>query len=175
MLTAARALILRKGFAGTTIADIAAKAGVAAPTVYATFGSKKGIVAGLLDRARFGEAYEAAVSSVLELKDAAGLLRGAARIARTIYEAERTELALLSVSPELAQMEKERDAMRFTAQQPVVDSARKQLKVPPDEARAVLWTLTGRDLFSSLVEGRGWTPARYEKWLGELLVSTLLK
>jgi TetR/AcrR family transcriptional regulator, regulator of cefoperazone and chloramphenicol sensitivity len=48
ILDAARRLILSKGFADATIEGIACEAGVAAPTVYAAFGSKRGIVQGLM-------------------------------------------------------------------------------------------------------------------------------
>src|ERR1700694_4992500 len=51
---AAQTLLVEKGFDGTTIDAIAREAGVAVQTVYAIFGSKRGIVAGLMDQARFG-------------------------------------------------------------------------------------------------------------------------
>ena len=44
---AARELFAVNGFAGTTIAGIAAKAGVSVQTVYATFGTKGAIVSAL--------------------------------------------------------------------------------------------------------------------------------
>src|SRR6266571_3883132 len=50
IVTAARALFASRGLEGATIAAIAEHAGVAVPTVYATFGSKREIMAALLAR-----------------------------------------------------------------------------------------------------------------------------
>jgi AcrR family transcriptional regulator len=58
ILDAAMGLFQKKGFDGTTIDAIAAEAGVAAPTVYAAFKSKRGIFMALLDSARFGQRYQ---------------------------------------------------------------------------------------------------------------------
>ena len=50
IVTAARQLFAAHGVDGTTVAAIASQAGVAEPTVYATFGSKREIMAALLAR-----------------------------------------------------------------------------------------------------------------------------
>jgi hypothetical protein len=42
------------------------------------------------------------------------------------------------------------------------------------DALATIWALTGTDLYHRLVIGLRWTPARYELWLTDLLVNTLL-
>ena len=46
ILAAAEELFLADGYGTTTIARVARQAGVAADTVYATFGSKRGILSG---------------------------------------------------------------------------------------------------------------------------------
>src|SRR5580693_6965427 len=66
---AARKLLEEIGYAGMTIPAVAKAAGVAVPTVYAIFGSKKGIVSELLDAARFGEAYHALIGQVMKSTD----------------------------------------------------------------------------------------------------------
>jgi hypothetical protein len=38
-----------------------------------------------------------------------------------------------------------------------------------DAARAVLWTMTSREVFRMLVRERGWTGDEYEAWLHETL------
>ena len=53
ILEAARRVISRNGFADATFEAIAAEAGVAAPTVYAAYGSKSGILQALMTRATF--------------------------------------------------------------------------------------------------------------------------
>lgn len=52
MLTAARTLFVSNGYAATTVADIAAEAGVALQTVYSAVGPKASLLLALLDQAR---------------------------------------------------------------------------------------------------------------------------
>ena len=86
---AARKLLEEIGYAGMTIPAVAKAAGVAVPTVYAIFGSKKGIVSELLDAARFGEAYHALIGQVMKSTDPMDRLAFAPRFARQIYESEK--------------------------------------------------------------------------------------
>jgi hypothetical protein len=53
---------------------------------------------------------------------------------------------------------------------------KRALKARLDVTRAadILWTLNHPDVYRLFVEGRGWTPERYEKWLGDALCSQLL-
>ena len=180
--TAARTLMATHGFDGTTIETIAREAGVAPQTVYAVFGSKKGIVAELMDRARFGPAYRQAVRMVKATDDPVQALRGVARIAGGIYHSEQAELDLLrgagTVSPELAVMARERESERYEAQAPVGAILAKSKRLRPGitvaTARDVIWTLSGRETYRMLVTERSWHLAQYEKWLGDLLVRSLL-
>jgi hypothetical protein len=61
----------------------------------------------------------------------------------------------------------------------VVESLRCDRALRPglgaDRAADVLWTLNHPDVYRLLVGERGWTPARYERWLGELLCAQLLR
>src|SRR5947209_9675697 len=49
LVEAARRLFMERGYTGTTIEQIAREAGVAVETVYATFGSKRAVLARLLN------------------------------------------------------------------------------------------------------------------------------
>lgn len=53
---------------------------------------------------------------------------------------------------------------------------RKALKpgMSVDEARDVLWTLNSHAVYEKLIEQRGWTPQRYQRWLTDTLASALL-
>src|SRR6266568_4686738 len=72
---AARKLLMKKGFAGATVEEIAREAEVSVPTVYAVFGSKEKIVAELINAARFGEEYERLTSRVHETRNGRQRLR----------------------------------------------------------------------------------------------------
>src|SRR5213593_948885 len=71
VLDAALRLFASKGFADTTVSDIAAEAGMATGTVYLYFPSKEHVLQGLHDR--FGEENEAAVAAAaVDAVDRAG-------------------------------------------------------------------------------------------------------
>jgi AcrR family transcriptional regulator len=179
---AARKLLIAKGFDGTTIEAVAREAGVATQTVYAIFGSKRGIVAALMDRARFGPDYAEQVSRVREETDPALRLMLTAGVARRVYDAERGELDVLRgagvVAPELAAMVRARERERYDGQGHTIELMVEQRRLRPEldalAARDVLWALTGRETYRLLVIERKWSPDRYERWLGTLLQAALL-
>jgi AcrR family transcriptional regulator len=179
---AARQLILNKGYEAATIEAIAREAGVAAPTVYAVFGSKRRILTELIDRAAFGPAYQDLISEVKDLADPIVRLKMAPRIARQIYDSERSEFDLLRkagvVIPELAAIEYERECGRYEAQAQtianLVESGRLLPGLDEKEARDILWTFTGRDIYRMLVVDRKWSSERYEKWLSNAIVFALV-
>jgi TetR/AcrR family transcriptional regulator, regulator of cefoperazone and chloramphenicol sensitivity len=179
---AATRILTKSGYAGMTIPAVALAAGVAIPTVYAIFGSKKGIIAELLDRARFGNEYHAIVGEALQVTDPLQRIDFAARIARRIYEAEIPIEDLLRgagmLAPELAAVETHDNRQRYDIQTSIIDSLidANMLRPPLDResARDILWTLTSRDLFRMLVRERRWTPIQFEAWLRETLIRELV-
>jgi AcrR family transcriptional regulator len=180
--SAARTLLEETGYAGMTIPAVARAAGVAVPTVYAIFGSKKGIVSELLDEARFGDAFQALLAEARRVGDPLELLAFPPRFARRVYEAEIPVENLLRgagmVAPELAAVEDERNCQRYDSQLMVIDALDRAKLLRPglgrDAARAVLWSLTSREMFRMLVRERGWTADAYEAWLTEALRRELL-
>jgi AcrR family transcriptional regulator len=175
--SAARRLLEETGYAGMTIPAVARAAGVAVPTVYAIFGSKKGIVSELLDAARFGEAYQTLLAQAKAVSDPLELLAFPPRFARQIYESEIPVENLLRgagmVAPELAAVEDERDWQRYDSQVMVIDRLEKakllRAGLSRDAARAVLWAVTSREMFRMLVRERGWSGEQYEMWLRGLI------
>ena len=88
ILAAARALFVERGYARTTVADIAAAARVAVPTVYASVGAKPVI----LDVLRHRIPEEAAVpadtrGAMSEAPDARSLISGTIAVIRRLLEA----------------------------------------------------------------------------------------
>jgi AcrR family transcriptional regulator len=177
-----RRLFLSVGFDGTTIDAIAREAGVAAQTVYSTFGSKRGILRELMERAVFGPGVEEAIRHVMATQDPVVRLRLMPRIPRLIYDAQRAELELLqgagAIAPELATLARELECRRFEGQKPHIvllsEAGRLRAGLDVPAARDILWALTGWELYQSLVQEQGWTSDRYEAWLSELLVAALV-
>jgi TetR/AcrR family transcriptional regulator, regulator of cefoperazone and chloramphenicol sensitivity len=179
ILEAARRLISSKGFAAATFDAIAAEAGVAAPTVYAAFGSKSGIMQALMGRAAFNSNYENVVREANKSDDPATRLRFAAKIARGIFDSLRSEAEVLrgatAIAPDFI---RERERIRYERQAGLVKllEEKRALRpgLSPSEARDILWTLTSYDIHRRLVVERKWSPGHYEKWLGDTLIATLL-
>lgn len=180
ILDAARKMILNKGFAEATIEAIAAEAGVAAPTVYAAFGSKRGILQGLMERAAFSSGYTNLVREAMQSDDPETRLRYAAKIARSIFDSLRNESEVLrgatAVAPEFV---REKERLRYERQAGLVKLLEVKGALRPElnatAARDILWTLTSYDIHRRLVVERKWSADRYEQWLGDTLVRTLLK
>ena len=182
ILAAARTLFARRGIDKVTIAQIAGRARVAAPTVYAAFGSKEGLLRALMRTAMFGEGYEAARRRLEDVTDPVEMIALTPGIARSVYDGERDELGLLrgasSFSPSLRKLEQEFERLRFELQERRVrllfDQSRAKQGLAFDEARRILWMYTSRDVYRLLVHESGWSSERYEQWLRETLLSALV-
>jgi AcrR family transcriptional regulator len=182
IVEAARTLLRERGFDGTTINAIARAADVSPQTVYSAFGSKRGIVAEIFDRARFGPGYQSLIAQARDTTDPRVRLRFSARIARQIYDAERATLDLLRgagvVAPELAAMEREREDRRRDQQAPLIlalaETGSLRADLDTDAAHDVLWALTSRDIYRLFVIERGWSSTQYEDWLAEAIAREIL-
>jgi len=180
ILDAARQMILNKGFAEATIEAIAGEAGVAPPTVYAVFGSKRGILQGLMERAAFSSEYANLVREAVKSDDPATRLRYAAKIARRIHDSLRSESEVLRGASAMApEFIREKERIRYERQAGLVKLLEEKGALRPEvtetAARDILWTLTSHDIHRRLVVERKWSSDRYEQWLGDTLVLTLLK
>lgn len=183
VLGAAKALFVRHGIDRVTIAQIAAKAGVAASTVYALYKSKEGILRALMSGAIFGARFGAAQARLEEITDPVELVAMTAHVARAVYEGESAELGLLrgasAFSPALRRMEQEFEKIRFEMQEARVRllfaRGRQRAGLTFEEARRILWMYTSRDVYRMLVHEGGWTPDRYQQWLSEVLVAALVR
>ncbi len=182
IVDAAQRLLRRDGYAGTTIEAIAQEAQVSAPSVYAIFKSKTGILRELLDQAGFGPDYESAVQRALGAPDPVVRLRLAAPIARGIHESQSAILDLLRgagvVAPELARLERQKEGQRYERQEGTIallhNSGKLRSGLDYTTARDIFWALTARDLYRMLVRERKWSADKYEDWLSNTLVRSLV-
>jgi AcrR family transcriptional regulator len=183
ILQAARKLFARQGFEKTTISRLASEAGVAGPTIYASFQSKGGVLKALIEDSLFGGRYEALVQQAMASNDPRERIRMAATIARTVFDSEKSQTGILrgaaALSRELKAIEKSRERQRFERQAPTIALLFEQRRfargLDMGRARDVLWTLTSRDLYRMLVLERGWSSDDYEEWLADVLVRTLMR
>jgi AcrR family transcriptional regulator len=189
ILGAAQRLFERQGYAATTMAAIAAEAGVALKTVYLAFETKSGVLRALWNQLLRGDEGEAPVAErswyreVVEEPDPQRQLRLNARNSR----AAKTRIAdVLKVIREAAPVEPDTGALweriqtEFHANQRVIVerlAERKALRrgLDVDRATDILWTLNHPDVWQLLVGERGWTPEQYEQWFGDTACSQLLR
>ena len=165
IVEATRRLLRTEGYAGMTIEAIARSAGVSAPTVYAIFKSKTGILTELLDQSTFTPSYDKAVRPALSAPEPETRLRLAAGIARQIHDAQSVAFDLLRgagvVAPELAKLERQRETLRYERQERMIislrDAGRLRAGLDYAMARDVFWMLTGRDIYRLLVRERRWS------------------
>ncbi|TXL72371.1 TetR/AcrR family transcriptional regulator [Vineibacter terrae] len=182
ILDAAKELFTARGVDKVTISEIASVAGVSAPTLYALFQSKAGILKAVVERSFFNPRYVEIAQRAEKVRDPEEILRITASISRVILDTERNEIGLMRglsvLSPELGAIEAELETVRFTLQ---AARAKRLVKLVPaarrlglDRVRDILWMYTGRDVYRMLVLERGWSSDEYESWLAETLIRTLM-
>jgi AcrR family transcriptional regulator len=183
ILESAKTLFQPTGFEGVTIEQIAQAAGVSMPTIYALFQSKRGVLRALIDDALPTDQREALVEEVMQEKSPKVRLALAAKIARQMYDAERTQMDIFRgasiLAPEFKELEKERELRRYERQEESVKMLVKDgalLKgLSLSKARDILWAFTGRDMYRMLVVEQSWPSEEYENWLAQLLIKTLIE
>jgi AcrR family transcriptional regulator len=186
VLAAAHRLFVEKGYGSTTVAEVAADAGVAVETVYATFRNKPTLLHRAWDVAVGGDEQDVhlldrpEMRAVLDEPDLATRFTRFAVVNTTIMR--RTARLLLAIQgaagtePAAAALRAEIDSARLAAM--TVHARRagatRQLAVPEDECRDVLLATTDGSLWRNLVDRRGWSDERYAAWLGRLWLAILV-
>lgn len=179
---AAKDLFAERGFAGTTVASIAATAGVSAPTVYAIFGSKGAIVKALLTQMEHDADGPGWVQRIAEQPTPQDRLTAFVHWTTALLSSSKATIQAVqgaAADPAIIELREEGDRRRRDGLSAVIallvqDDA---LAVGLSEKRALdrAWMLTGVDLYLSATEGCGWTDADYEQWLAALLHQQLLR
>jgi AcrR family transcriptional regulator len=188
ILEAAQRLFERDGYGATTMAAIAAEAGVALKTVYLAFETKSGLLRALWHLRLRGDEDEAPVGrrrwfrDVIDEPDPARRLRLNARNSRAV---KLRAANLMRVMRDAAGADRDIAALWqriqddfYDNQRAIVDALDANGALAPglDAARAadVLWTLNHPDLWHLLVGERGWTPDAYEQWFADTACAQLL-
>ena len=181
ILDAALGLFGSNGYGATSIAAIAREAGVVPETIYATFGSKRGIVDGLIERA-VPQQVLAEVDSSWDARagDPVAQLAVVAAFS-TAFWGRNDDLATVfrqgtgdaDIADEWAKRQGDRRAYfaHLLADWP---SETLRPGLDPDRAIDVLWALATDEVYHLLVRVRGWPPDVYEAWLLGVLTRELL-
>jgi AcrR family transcriptional regulator len=188
ILDAARRLFERQGYAPTTMAAIAAEAGVALRTVYVAFETKSGVLRALWHLTLRGDEDETPMGGrpwfreVLDEPDPARQMRLVARNGRLV----KLRIAgLMEVIHGAAPVDPDIDvlwrrirtdfhALLRTIAEGLDARGALRAGLGVERAADVLWALNDPALWQALVRERAWTPDEYEDWLAGALCAELL-
>ena len=180
ILQAARRLFAERGYARTSVRDIAQAAGVSAQTVYDSVGSKQALVARLNDLIDSEAGIGAIARTIGQTGDPEELVAFPARITRAILEHYGDIIHALvtgaAAEPELAavlaegQRRHREGAERVAGRLRELDALR-----DPDGAADTLAAVTDVRFALMLRESYGWSLDRLEDWLAATSRALLLR
>ena len=179
ILSAARRLFLERGYAGTTMPAIAAAAGVALDTVYATVGKKPALFRLLVETAISGRERAVAaddrayVRAIRSEKTAQGKLRIYAAALRVIQPRLAPLFQVLQSSapldPDLQSLWRQISERRAANMRLFVRDLATTGSLRPglDEqiAADIVWSMNSPEYYILLVQQRGWSDEQFENWL----------
>ncbi|MCW2938540.1 MAG: hypothetical protein JWN00_1525 [Actinomycetia bacterium] len=190
---AARALMLERGYAATTMADVAQAAGVVVQTLYSSCpGGKPGLAKLVYDVTLAGDAQpipqsaRPQVQAIIAEPDPVRKLALYAEMAMTIFQrvgpVHRVLRAAAAATPADARLN---DLLAGTEQQRLVGSRgpaehlvaigalRTELSV--ERAADQIYALTSFELFERFTEVCGWSVPDCQDWLARILAELLLE
>jgi AcrR family transcriptional regulator len=170
VLQAALELFAEHGYARTTVAAVADRAGVALNTLYTSVGGKPALIEELVRDGTSDEVIDTAMTAILELSDGRQILRRLAESSGEVIRRQETLLRVLldnaAADPAVAaaaQLAVERYQQRVTvvAERLVAIDA-----VTENAARTaqILWFYFGTNAWAVL-DQLGWTVAEASAWL----------
>ena len=188
ILRAAQPLFEERGYSATTMQAIAAAAGVALKTLYLAFDSKSGLLRALWNALLRGDQDDVAVDArrwyqeVLEEPDPARKLRLNARNARAVKSRAGTLLGVIRSGapgdPDVGALWERIQTEFYDNQRKVVETLDELGALAPglgvDRATDILWALNHPDMWLLLAGERGWPPAEFEQWFGDITIAQLL-
>src|SRR3954452_3024491 len=189
ILHAAQRLFEGQGYAATTMAAIAAEAGVALKTVYVAFETKSGLLRALWHLLLRGDEAEAPVGerawyrNMVEEPDPERQLRLNASNSRVVKMRIGALLEVIRsaapTDPDIGELWRRIQSDFYDNQRGIVKALdeKNALRRGLDVTRAtdILWTLNHPDVWLLLVGQRGWTPDDYEKWFADTACLQLLR
>jgi AcrR family transcriptional regulator len=188
ILEVARSLFIDQGFAGTSMAQIAAAAGVSAPTVFAAFKSKVNLLKIAAETTIVGDAEPVPLAERPEMRHVhagataeevldrlAGLNAATAERAYPIFTVLH---AAADAEPEIAALVRLIDAQRLAGATMLARTLLARLgQDDPDRLAAVrdtIWAFNALSMYGMLVVQRGWSLERYREWLRKALHAVVL-
>jgi AcrR family transcriptional regulator len=189
VVLAARELFERDGFRPTTIAAVAARAGVSAESVYKGFGTKAALAKAVFDLVIAGDDEPVPVAE----RPAAQLLRDEPDVRRKIAifteglaqrQARSAKVQILirdgrhvddSLAPVWAKLTDEGLAGMTLLGRHLLGTGQLRDGISLEEVRDVLWNYLAIDHYERLVLAQGWPLQRYSQWLAHAIASAIVR
>ncbi|MGA9597554.1 MAG: helix-turn-helix domain-containing protein [Acidimicrobiia bacterium] len=185
---AATALFLQRGYRATTIADLAAEAGVAIQTIYNVVGSKAAVLNLVLDETVSGSEAPRPVPEFMsrrteQLADATDIIDVLADWFVEVHARSGPVFRMIreaaAVDSEVAAFEREREDRRMANYRMparlMVEKSPRRCRLGEEEAAAAIWSLAHPRVYQKLVSEGVWSPERYRQWLVVALTGALLE
>ena len=187
VVLAARELFERDGFRVTTIAAIAAHAGVSAESIYKGFGTKATLAKAVFDVVIAGDdepvpvADRPAMKAIRDEPDVrrkidlyvGGLAQRQARSAKVQILIRDGRHVDDSLAPIWATLNEEGLIGMTMLGRHLLDSGQLRDGIDLDEVRDVLWNYLSIDTYERLVLSQGWPLERYSHWLAHAIASAI--
>ena len=188
ILEAARARFLERGYAATTVGQIAADVGVSVETVYKAFANKAGLLKAMFDVAIVGDDEPVPLQQremvariqaepdgrrKLEIYGAAYAERAqrAVPVQLLVRDAAASDAGARAV---LDQLNQERLTGMTAFSLHLYEAGVLRRGVRAGDALDILWLFTAPEVYERLVIERGWTTRRFGTWITQQLVAALL-
>ena len=187
VVKAAYTLFCERGYAGTTMAEIAEASGVAVQTVYFTFHTKATLLSRAYDHAVLGgdepteprkQPWFAAMTAERDVTKALRhLITGVGEITRRVTPLYFVARTAADSDPDTARVMDFHERWRADGYREIVEllAAKAELRpgLSPERATDQLLLFAGMDVYHVLVDGRGWSHDEWVDWtvatLGEQL------
>lgn len=187
IVAAAARLFVDDGYAETTIARIANEAGVSSQLVYAAFGNKAGVLAGVLDQMAAGDDQGVLIRdrpeflAPSEMSDDRERLRAFAGMAAEVNARVGALQVLLDraaiTDPAVAELRARMLAAMRQDHQIYVNrlAAGMRPDLGPERVAEVTRVITGHQVWHGLVIDGGWSQDQYADWVSDALVRLLIE
>ena len=187
MVAAATELFVERGYAATSMAAIAEAAEVAPQTVYAAFGTKAALLGEAVGVAMAGDdepvavfdrpEAQAVLAAPSPTEAAAAFARASSRLLARAGGLMHAADAGADTDPELDALRRNGHRLRLADMQRTAKAFDRAGFLRPGLTAAlaadVLWAMASPDAYRAFTVHRGWTTARFERWLAESIEHTL--
>jgi AcrR family transcriptional regulator len=187
VIEAAKRMFIESGYPATTLESVAGAADVSLPTLYRLFGSKRALLAAVLDTSFGGDDEPIAFSerpAVRAARSEADPVKLVEAFGRILGELMKRTSAILYVLDTAAQVDPDAEELlaeirrqRHTGQSRIVAALVERRALDPDldpaKAADMVYAFMSPDVHRILTIERGWSAEDYESWAVRCLRSLL--